>query len=136
MLVAARQNVFTACPSSPTRYEDEKQISSSCTEIISICFFCTELGLVMLSLAKSRYACTNIAQFLCFLVNLKQRDVYRAGTSIHRGLAERLTHGEGDIGGADAGGCLDGQSLFLLGDFHCRAGRRCHCNLPQEHVDT
>lgn len=100
------------------------------------CFFCTELGLVMLSLAKSRYACTNIAQFLCFLVNLKQRDVYRAGTSIHRGLAERLTHGEGDIGGADAGGCLDGQSLFLLGDFHCRAGRRCHCNLPQEHVDT
>lgn len=63
-------------------------------------------------------------------------DVYRAGTSIHRGLVEGLTHGEGDMGGTDAGGRLDGQTLVLLGDFHGRAGGRSHCNLPQEHIHT
>jgi len=61
-------------------------------------------------------------------------DVYRAGTSIHRGLVEGLPHGEGDVGGADAGGRLDGQTLVLLGDLHRRAGGRSHCDLPQEHI--
>ncbi len=64
------------------------------------------------------------------------RDAYRAGTSIHRGLIEGLTHGEGDVGSADARRCLDGQTLSLLSDFHCRAGGRCHRNLPQENIHT
>lgn len=63
-------------------------------------------------------------------------DVYRAGAAIHRRLIEGLTHSEGDMGGADACGCLDGQTLSLLGDFHCWAGGRRHCNLPQEHIHT
>lgn len=62
--------------------------------------------------------------------------VYRAGTPVHCGLVEGLTHSEGDIGGADAGGRLDGQTLPLLGDFHCRLGGRSHRNLPQEHIHT
>lgn len=63
-------------------------------------------------------------------------DVYRAGTSIHCGLIEGLTNSEGDMGGTDTGGCLDGQTLSLLGDFHCRARGRRHCNLPQENIHT
>lgn len=46
---------------------------------------------------------------------------YRTGTSIHCGLVEGLTHGEGDVGRADGGAGLDGQTLPLLGDFHCWA---------------
>lgn len=40
------------------------------------------------------------------------------------------------MGGADAGGGLDGQSLPMLGDFYRWAGGRCHCNLPQENIHT
>lgn len=40
------------------------------------------------------------------------------------------------MGGADAGGRLDGQALVLLGDFHRWAGGRSHCDLPQEHIHT
>lgn len=60
--------------------------------------------------------------------------VYRAGPTIYCGLAEGLTHGEGNMGGANAGGSLDGERLFSLGDFHCRTGGRRHCNLSQEHI--
>lgn len=84
--------------------------------------------LVMLFLAKIWNACNDIIKE-CYMG-------YRAGTSIHCGLIEGLTHGEGDMGGADAGGCFDGQTLILLGDFHCRAGGCCRCNLPQEHIHT
>ena len=66
----------------------------------------------------------------------KLGNVYRAGPSIHRGLVEGLTHGEGDVGRTDTGGRLDGQSLSLLGDFHGWAGSRRHCNLSQEHIHT
>ena len=65
-----------------------------------------------------------------------KRGAYRAGTSIHCGLTEGLTNSEGDMGGADAGGGLNGQTLSLLGDFHCWAGGRRHCDLPQEHIHT
>lgn len=58
------------------------------------------------------------------------RNEYRAGTSIHRVLIKGLANSEGDEGGADAGGRLDGQALPLLGDFHRGAGGCCHCNLP------
>lgn len=64
------------------------------------------------------------------------RDVHRASTSVHRGLAEGLADGEGDVGGADAGGCLDGQVVSLLADFHYGAGGRCHGHLPEENVDS
>lgn len=66
----------------------------------------------------------------------KQKDAYRAGPSIDCGLIEGLTHGESHIGGADAGGCFNGEGFSLLGDFHCRAGCCRHCNLPQEHINT
>lgn len=61
---------------------------------------------------------------------------YRAGASVDCGLAEGLSHGEGDMGGADAGGRLDGQALPLLRDLHRRAGRGRHGNLTQEHIHT
>lgn len=64
------------------------------------------------------------------------RNEYRAGASIHRVLIKGLTNSEGDEGGADTGGRLDGQALSLLGDFHRGAGSCCHCNLPQENVHT
>lgn len=88
------------------------------------------VAIALLSLAKSWYPgkCADITQE-CFTA-------YRAGSSVHRGLAEGLTHGEGDVGGADAGGRLDGQALSLLGDLHRRAGGGRHRNLPQEHIHT
>lgn len=63
------------------------------------------------------------------------RDAYRAGASVHRGLAEGLADREGDVGGADARGGLDGQLVSLLADFHRRAGGCCHRHFPEEHVD-
>lgn len=63
-------------------------------------------------------------------------NVYSAWTSVHSGLIEGLSHGKGDMGGADAGGCLDGQAVSLLSDLHRWAGSRCHRNLPQEHIHT
>lgn len=70
----------------------------------------------------------------CFTQN--KGHVYRAGASIHCGLTEGLTHSEGDVGGADAGVRLDGQTLSLLCDFHCRAGGCCYRDLPEEHIHT
>lgn len=64
------------------------------------------------------------------------RNEYRARASIHRVLIKGLANSEGDEGGADTGGRLDGQALSLLGDFNRRAGGCCHCNLPQENVHT
>lgn len=69
-------------------------------------------------------------------VHMSRKATYRAGTSIHCCLIEGLTHSEGDMGGADAGGCLDWQTLSLLGDFHRRTGGSCHCYLSQEHIHT
>lgn len=63
-------------------------------------------------------------------------DVYRAQAAVHCVLVERLADGEGDDGGSDAGGRLDGQALSLLTDFHRGARSRCHCNLPQQNVHT
>ena len=61
---------------------------------------------------------------------------YRAGAPVHRGLTEGLSHGEGDVGGADAGGGLDGQGRLLLTDLHRGPGGCCHRYLPQEHIHT
>lgn len=63
-------------------------------------------------------------------------NAYRAQAAVHCVLGERLAHGEGDDGGSDAGGRLDGEALALLADFHRGAGGRCHCNLPQQNVHT
>lgn len=62
--------------------------------------------------------------------------MYRAWTPVHCDLIEGLTNNEGDVGRTDTGGGLDGQTLSLLGDFHCWAGGRYHCNLPQENIHT
>lgn len=64
------------------------------------------------------------------------RCVYRARPSVHRGLVEGLSHGEGDLGGAHAGGGLDVEGFPLLADLHRGAGRCGHCDLPHKDVDT
>ena len=61
---------------------------------------------------------------------------YRAGTSVHRGLVEGLSHGEGDLGGAHAGGGLDVEALPLLTDVHRGAGRCGHRDLPHKDIHT
>lgn len=63
-------------------------------------------------------------------------DMYRASTSVHRGLAEGLADGEGHVRRANAGGGLDGQVVSLLGDFDYRAGGGRHGDLPEENVHT
>ena len=62
--------------------------------------------------------------------------MYRTSTAVHRGLTEGAAHGEGDVGGADAGGGLDGQVVSLLADLHHWAGGGRHCDLPEEKVDA
>lgn len=63
-------------------------------------------------------------------------DMYRTSTPVHRGLAEGLADGEGDVCRANTGGGLDGQVVSLLGDFHYWAGGGRHCDLPEENVHT
>lgn len=60
--------------------------------------------------------------------------VYRARTPVHRALVELLPHGEGDVGGADGGGSLDGELLSVLRDLHQWLGGGFHCDLAQHHV--
>lgn len=63
-------------------------------------------------------------------------ECYSARASIHCVLIEGLAHGEGDMGGAYAGGGLDGETLSLLGDLYCRPGGCSHGYLPDKHVHT
>lgn len=107
----------------------KKLRTDPCTEITSICSLWAELQPVL---------GTVLVCMLHYTENLYggKKIVYRAGPPIHRGFTEGLTHGEGDVGGANAGGRLDGERLFLLGDFHGRTGGCRHGYLPQEHVNA
>ena len=61
---------------------------------------------------------------------------YRAGTSVHCGLVEGLTHSEGNLGGAHTGGGLDVEALPILADLHRGAGRCGHRDLPHKDIHT
>lgn len=62
--------------------------------------------------------------------------VYRARASIHRGLVKLLSHGEGDVGGADRCRRFDGKRLPVLCDLNEWLGGRLHGNHTQHHVHT
>lgn len=59
---------------------------------------------------------------------------YRAWSSVYGGLVEDLTHGEGHMSSANAGGCLYGQSLSLLLDLNRGPGCCRYSDFPQKDI--